>query len=104
MRNVIASLLISTFVLGALAWSMDIHVHAIMGDPAVTVDQAAEYTSDPAGGNGHLDHCGHCSAHFTGLPIASLAGAIRPTQPVWPLVSVAHASLIHTPPTPPPSR
>lgn len=104
MRTAVVQLLVVSFVLGALASSMDVHALAPAADPTVTAHHAAGHAADPDGDASHYEHCGHVNAHFTGLPVTALAPAFHADQPDWPLTTVAHLSLTYTPPTPPPNR
>lgn len=102
MRASVVHFLVVSLVLGAFAWSLDIHA-AVPGNPAVAVDQAADHAPDLDAGTPCYDVCGHGAAHFTGLPAVVALALYQSGHSYRPLTHVARVSLTQTPPTPPPN-
>lgn len=103
MQSSIVRLLIVSLLLGTMSWSIDIHAEAPIGQHAQTSQDAGEWPDNDYD-NSCSDHCGHSSAHITGLPATAGTAGYRPGDPDWLLARIAHHSLTLAPPTPPPNR
>lgn len=104
MRTWVVFLLVTSFLIGAVAWSFDIHIPAAASAAVVSIDHPGADATNFDQLDVHAGHCDHCTAHFTGLPVPTLATALPAAHPDWALNSIVQPSLLHTPPTPPPDR